>query len=69
MTVDLCSQQSWSCLPHWKPFKVGPHQQELTSPQALLLACPGSSSEGFLPGCREESGFRPGGLETYPFAP
>lgn len=37
MTVDLCSQQSWSCPPHWKPFKVGPQQQGLISGSAPCL--------------------------------
>lgn len=50
---------------YWKPGRVGPPQRELTSGPA----CQGSGSKGFLPGCREGLGCRPGGPEIYPFAP
>lgn len=43
MTVELCSQQSWGCPPHWKPFKVGPPQQELTSGSARSLPAQGQA--------------------------
>lgn len=51
------------------PFILETHQGGASSARADIWTCQGSSSKGFLPGCREGFGCRPGGPEIYPFAP
>ena len=51
------------------PFTLEASQGGASSARADIWTCQGSSSKGFLPGCREGFGCRPSGPEIYPFAP